>query len=98
MAWDNDKPTYTQLSSAQISGSKNLVISSCSKGGFTLAQQLISIDEDTGHVQTVFLKGACHIRDIERLKGFYEAVGIALKKAEKLARAKQQEESIDWDE
>lgn len=94
MTWNDDKPTYTQLSSAKVNGSKNLVVSSCSKGGFTLAQQLVSVDEDTGHVQTVFLKGACHIRDIDALKTFSKAIELAIKKAEKV---KEQEDSIDWD-
>lgn len=98
MAWDNDKPTYTQLSSSKINGSKNLVVSSCSKGGFTLAQQLVSVDEDTGCTQTVFLKGACHIRDLDALKNFRDSIELAIKKAEKIEKVKKQEESIDWDD
>ena len=97
MAWNNDKPTYMQLSSVKVNGSKNLVISSCSKGGFTLAQQLVSVDEDTGHTQAVFLKGACHIRDIDALKELGEAVETAIKHAEKIEEAKKIEDSIDWD-
>ena len=97
MSWDS-KPTYMQLASSRANGSKNLVISSCSAGGFTLAQQLVSIDPDTGERQTVFLKGACKIRDIDALKAFYKAIGLAVHKAENIERINDAEDSIEWDD
>jgi tryptophan synthase alpha subunit len=97
MSWES-KPTYIQLASSRVSSSKNLVISSCSAGGFTLAQQLVSIDPDTGERQTVFLKGACKIRDIDALKEFYKAIGMAIRKAENIERIKNAEDGIEWDD
>lgn len=97
MSWDS-KPTYTQLASARANGSKNLVISSCSAGGFTLAQQLVNIDPDTGEKQTVFLKGACKIRDLDALKAFHRAIGLAIRKAENIERVQSAEDGIEWDD
>lgn len=97
MSWES-KPTYMQLASSRANGSKNLVISSCSAGGFTLAQQLVNIDPDTGERQTVFLKGACKIRDIDALKAFYKAIGMAVRKAESIERIKSAEDGIEWDD
>lgn len=97
MSWES-KPSYTRLASSRVSGSKNLVISSCSAGGFTLAQQLVNIDPDTGEKQTVFLKGACKIRDINALKALHQAIGMAIHKAENIERIQNEEDSIEWDD
>lgn len=97
MSWES-KPSYMQLASSRASGSKNLVISSCSAGGFTLAQQLVSIDPDTGEKQTVFLKGACKIRDIDALKEFHNAIGLAIREAENIERIKNEDYGIEWDD
>ena len=97
MSWES-KPSYMQLASSRASGSKNLVISSCSAGGFTLAQQLVSIDPDTGEKQTVFLKGACKIRDIDALKAFHQAIGLAIREAENIERIKNEDDGIEWDD
>lgn len=89
--------SYTQLSSVQVSKSKNLVISACSAGGFTLAQQFVSIDLDTGERQAVFLKGACQIKDLDALKGLAEAVELAIAKSEQLEDEQEAGEAIAWD-
>lgn len=94
---NSSKLSYTQLSSVQVSKSKNLVISACSAGGFTLAQQFVSIDLDTGERQAVFLKGACQIKDLDALKGLAEAVESAIAKSEELEDEQEAGEAIAWD-
>ena len=72
---------YTKLSSAQIQEMRNLVVSECSRGGFTLAQQ-VSIDEG-GKKTNVFLKNAIHIDKIEGLINLRDALNIAIDKVDK---------------
>lgn len=60
-----DKAIYKELSSGKINENKSLVISECSKGGFTLGQKLTAEDNDKKIF--VFLKGAIHIDDIDGL-------------------------------
>ena len=48
---------YTKLSSAQIQDKRKLVISICSKGGYTLAQQLIA-EDDKGKKINIYLKNS----------------------------------------
>lgn len=63
-----------------------------------MAQQLVSIDPDTGEKQTVFLKGACKIRDIDALKAFHQAIGLAIREAENIERIKNEDDGIEWDD
>ena len=63
-----------------------------------MAQQLVSIDPDTGEKQTVFLKGACKIRDIDALKAFHQAIGLAVREAENIERIKNEDYGIEWDD
>lgn len=73
---------YTKLSSALIQDKKSLVISECSKGGYTLAQQLTFIDED-GKKQNLYLKGAFHIGSEDGLRNLRDALNVAIEKIEK---------------
>lgn len=88
---DNARPTYKEVSRAQISKSKAFVLSECSKGGYTLAQQMSVIDETTGRPVTVFLKGAIHISNISTL----EKISNMFQQA--LQRWREDREAIDWD-
>ena len=86
-----DKIKYEEISKANISDARNLVISYCSKGGFTLAQQMLAKD---GKLEVaVFLKGATHIKDIEALVRVRDAINIAIQVAEERVEA-----GDDWDE
>ena len=49
------KIEYHELSKAKITDSRNIVISSCSRGGFTIAQQLEAKENDK--TTSVFMKG-----------------------------------------
>lgn len=74
------KIEYTELSRAKVTDSRNIVISSCSKGGFTVAQQLQAKENDK--TTSVFLKGAFHVEDVNGLYNLRDAVNIAIKMAE----------------
>lgn len=88
-----EKIKYEEISKASISNAKNLVISYCSKGGFTLAQQMTA--KDGNHEVSVFLKGAAHIKDIDALVRVRDAINIAIAEAEKRKNA--EDEDI-WDD
>ena len=85
------KVEYTELSRAKVTDSRNIVISGCSKGGFTVAQQLEAKENDK--TTSVFLKGAFHVDDIYGLYNIRDAVNLAIKIAEENST-----EDTDWDE
>lgn len=85
-----NKIEYTELSRAKVTDSRNVVISNCSKGGFTVAQQLEAKENDK--TTSVFMKGAFHVEDITGLYNLRDAVNLAIKIAEK-----NQEDESDWD-
>lgn len=76
-----EKITYKEIASGSIGQNKSLVISECSKGGFTLGQKLTV--NDNGKSMDIFLKGAIHIDSFESLenvrKAFEKAVQMQLK-------------------
>ncbi len=71
---------YNEISRAKITDSRNVVISTCSKGGFTVAQQLEAKEGDK--TTSVFMKGAFHIEDIHGLYNLRDAVNLAIKLSE----------------
>ena len=85
------KIEYNEISKAKVSDSRNIVISTCSKGGFTIAQQLEA--NENGKVMTVFMKGAFHVDDIHGLYNLRDAINLAIKIDEE---AKNDEG--EWDE
>lgn len=87
----NNKIEYNEISKAKVSDSRNIVISSCSKGGFTIAQQLEA--NENGKITTVFIKGAFHVDDIQGLYELRDAINLAIKLDED---AKNDEG--DWDD
>ncbi len=89
------KAEYEQLSSACVTKSKNIVVSKCSKGGFTIAQQLV-VNDDQNEV-SVFLKGAYHIRDVDALISLRDAIDEAIKKSVE-SNDENVEDDYDWDE
>jgi hypothetical protein len=86
-----NKIEYHELSRAKITDSRNIVISSCSKGGFTIAQQLEAKENDK--ITSVFMKGAFHVEDIHGLYNLRDAVNLAIKISEENS-----EDSDEWDE
>lgn len=86
----NSKIEYSEISRAQVSGSRNIVISNCSRGGFTIAQQL-EVAEN-GKIVTVFMKGAFHVDDIHGLYNLRDAINLAIKINEEA-----QNDECEWD-
>lgn len=74
------KIEYSEISRAKVTESRNIVVSSCSKGGFTVAQQLMAKENDK--TTSVFLKGAFHIDDVEGLYNLRDAINVAINYAE----------------
>ena len=85
------KIEYHELSRANVTDSRNIVISNCSKGGFTIAQQLEA--KENGKTTSVFMKGAFHVEDIHGLYNLRDAVNLAIKISEENS-----EDSDTWDE
>ena len=86
-----NKIEYRELSRAKVTDSRNIVISSCSKGGFTIAQQLEA--KENNKTTSVFMKGAFHVEDIHGLYNLRDAVNLAIKISEENS-----EDSDAWDE
>ena len=68
---------YVELARARVQENKDLVISSFSKGGYTIVQQ-VEFDED-GYKMRVPLKGAFHIKESEGLYNLRDALNVAIK-------------------
>lgn len=86
-----NKIEYNELSKAKVTDSRNIVVSNCSKGGFTIAQQLEAKEDDK--VTTVFMKGAFHVDDIHGLYNLRDAINLAIQITEK-----SEEDESSWDE
>ena len=86
-----NKTEYNELSKAKVTDSRNIVVSNCSKGGFTIAQQLEAKEDDK--VITVFMKGAFHVDDTHGLYNLRDAINLAIQITEK-----SEEDESGWDE
>lgn len=87
-----NKISYSEVSKAKISDTRNAIISDCSKGGYTIAQQLI-VEENDKSI-TVFMKGAFHIDDIQGLYELRDALNLAIE----ICENKAEEDDTVWDE
>lgn len=76
------KIKYEELARARIRKSSDLVISSCSISGYTLAQQAELKDADE-NASRVFLKGAVHVDDLEGIYNLRDALNVVIEKEEK---------------
>lgn len=83
-----NKVYYNELANAEITDSRSIIISECSKGGFTIAQQLKA--EGT----KVFMKGAFHIDDLEGLYNLRNAINLVISQTEKDFES----DDDDWDD
>ena len=90
------KISYRTLASAQVTNTKRLVVSSCSKGGFTIAQQVIVRDPDDGNEITMFMRGAIHVKDLNALAEVAEAIEEAIRKS--TSTIDEDVDSINWDD
>ncbi len=90
------KAEYRQLSKARVTKNRNIVISECSKGGFTVAQQLV-VSDDQNEV-SVFMKGAMHIHDFDALIAVRDALDEAIGAVIEDEEGESLENNVDWDE
>ena len=72
---------YTEIAKAEITQTRNVVISKCSRGGFTMAQQLVAREGD-GKDTVVYLKGAFHVDDVQGLYNLRDALNVAIQDVE----------------
>lgn len=73
---------YEEIARAKVTESRNIIISKCSKGGYTIAQQLEVLEGIENKTTNVFMKGAFHIDNIEGLYNLRDAINISIKKIE----------------
>ncbi len=88
-----NKIDYTEISSASVTEKRKIVISTCSKGGFTVAQRL-DTEEENNKTTSLYLKGAFHINDIDGLYNLRDAINLAINKVE----SGDLDLDEDWDE
>lgn len=92
---------YEEISRAKVSKTRSIVISDCSRGGYTLAQQMETIEmygENEGKKTTVFLKGAFHVSDIDGLYNLRDAINLAIRKIEEQKENDESNEEGYWDD
>jgi len=90
-----EKVEYHELARCRISSAKSAVISECSRGGFTIAQQ-VDVPDD-GTLSSVFLKGALHVRGRAELQAIADAIAVAIEKYD-AEHVTDEEDGIDWDD
>ena len=90
-----NKTEYKEIAKAKVSDARNIVISECSRGGFTIAQQLEAKEGDK--ITTVFMKNAFHVDDINGLYNLRDAVNFTLSKYEEDASKEDALEDEEWD-
>ena len=88
----NRKIEYSEISSASVTEKRKIVISTCNKGGFTVAQRMDT--EEDGKITSLYLKGAFHINDIDGLYNLRDAINLAISKVE----SGELETDEDWDD
>lgn len=91
MAKGKNNIEYDEICSAKVTDNRCIVISDCSRGGFTIAQRM-DVTEDN-HTNRIYLKGAFHINDIHGMYELRDALNYAIKVAEE-----RDVDDSDWDE
>lgn len=82
---------YEEVSRAKVSKSRNVVVSTCSKGGYTIAQQLEAVED--GKITNVFLKGAIHVDDVDGLINLRDAINYVINEKPEVKT----EDEEEWD-
>lgn len=72
---------YRQISTAKIQNKRDLVISECSKGGYTLAQRVCV--EEGKKTTYMYLKNAIHVDDLEGLRNIRDSINVVLGEKDK---------------
>lgn len=84
---------YDEISRVQVNTNRNVIVSKCSAGGYTIAQQIV-VNEDGAKFET-FLKGAIRIKDKQALQNLKDALEVAI---DKIGQDESQDKTqIIWD-
>ena len=67
---------FTEISSARIQDTRDLVISKRNKGGYTIAQRILV--EEGKKTTTMYLKNAIHVDTIEGIQNLRDALNVVL--------------------
>ena len=59
------KNTYSEIAKLPITYKRNIVVSKCSSGGYSIAQQ--SPIQEGDKTTWIYFKGAIHVKDLEHL-------------------------------
>lgn len=68
---------YRELSRADISDTRGIIVSEAEDSGYTIAQQL-NVAEGTQGKTSVFLKGAFHVPNLEALEKIRDVISAAI--------------------
>ncbi len=94
------KVTYTEIARLEVTPTRNIVISACSQGGYTIAQQ-VAITESPGKVTNIFMKGAIRLEGLEGLIKLRDAINhtIAVENGEykEVLPFESVEDDEEWD-
>ena len=85
-----NKVSYEEVARIKMTDTRDVVVSECSKGGYTIAQKIL-IDKDEKPT-SIFLKGAIKVNDIDGLREFRDMLDMAIEKLEV------SEKKIEWDD
>lgn len=87
---NNKNIEYKEISSAKVTEKRTIVISSCSKGGFTIAQRMDV--EENDKTTPIYMKGAFHIDSVNGLYSLRDAINLAIEDSEQNEKS-----NVDWD-
>ncbi len=74
-----NKVEFTKISTAKIQEKRDMVISRCSKGGYTLAQRVFV--KEGNNTTTVYMKGAIHVDSIDGIVNLRDALNVVIEEA-----------------
>ena len=86
-----NKVSYDEVARVKMSNTRDVVISKCSKGGYTIAQKIL-IDKDEKPT-SIFFFFSIKVNDIDGIKVIKETIDMAIKKLKG-----SEDESIEWDD
>ena len=86
------KTIYIPIIEVPITEKRSLIISSCNKGGYTIAQKVYT--EIDGKSAGIFLKGSIHAFDLDALKKIRDTINSAIAMVEEGVAP----DDTDWDD
>lgn len=86
---EREKISYVEISEAEINENKKVIVSACSKGGYTIAQKVNVLDHNSGDEKEIFLKGAIQL-DYDGMVNLRDALSEAIDNEEENVR------DVEW--